>query len=463
MRSVAVLLLTLLSGCTHLVWYGRSADRRHVAAVIERGSEQFVRHDTRDGKAYAGIGLEGLRMDGTLVAYPAQRSEGWVMVVNGVEGERFDAIGEVIFEGGRALYAAQRAGKWFVVDGKQVRGPFDELFASSLRRWGDEGVFAAQRDNKAWVIAGEREMGPFDAVGQLHAEGDWLDFVARTAAAGVAIYSVRTGEPLGPPTTGAWDDVADVQRRNAAVVWVQHDASGWRVSSRGELGAPFDRIAGLTTNLSGVAVYAGRRAGAEFVVFGAQTFGPFKTLKQQLLTTERGLVFAARENDSWFVHRADARSGPWEDVSALQSAGEHDAFVAEREGRSVVVLDGAEHSAWEVASGLVLHANGRVLFIARAGAQTLLVDGEKTTPFDLILEDTATFSRSGNHFAVITGERKTKKLFITFDDGSRVPVDLEELTAELMRAPPSPLAMSAQSAVLRRWVGAELAIRFGEQ
>lgn len=459
---LALLALLLSSGCTHLVWYGRSADRRHVAAVIERGGKQLVRYDTKDGFAFAGIGVDGLHVESTRVVYPAQLDDGgWVVVSGAAQSGRFDAIGAVVARDGHTAFAAERSGKWFVVREASESGPWDEVLAGSLRlsSSGTTSGFVARRGGKVFVVLDDEERGPFDAVGQLQFQGERVLFTARTTE-GVFVHAPGGGV-LGP-----WEDVVELVSSERGFAFAARErGSGhkeWRVFRHGALSPGFERVAGLTF-ASGRLVFAGRTAGQEFVVDGDRQLGPFTTLKRQLLAPDDGaLFFAGKRADRWWVFREGRReSGPWDDVSALVVRGSHDAFLAERDGRSVVVVDGAEGREWELAMGLTLNDSGKPLYFARNGSQSLVVDGERTTPFDLVLADALVYSRDGKHFGAVTGEKKTKQLFITFDDGARVPIDLEELTAAITRVPPELLLTNPQSELLRQWVEAELSIHFG--
>lgn len=457
----ALLAMVLASGCTHLVWYGRSADRRHVAAVIERGGKQLVRHDLRDGEPFAGIGLEGLQLDAHRVVYPAQLDDGaWVVVDGAHRSARFDAVGAVLLAGGRVSFAAERGAKWFVVrEGQPESGPWDEVLAGSLRASssGQTVAFAARRGGKTFVVVNDDERGPFDAVGQFQFQAERLTFTARTTE-GVFVHGPGGG------VFGPWEDVVELTTGDGQFAFAARVEKEWKIFRRGAMGPGFERVAGLT--FAGARfLFAGRKGGEEFVIDGERQLGPYSALKQQLLVTSAGtLVYAGKRADGWYVIRDEIEaSGPWTDVSALVVSGEHDAFIGERDGRSVVVVDGIEDHGWELASGLALSPQGKPLFFARAGAQSLVVDGERTTPFDLVLADTLVFSRDGQHFGCVTGEKKRKQLFITFDDGARVPVDFEELTAAVMRAPPEALLAAPESALLRRWLEAELLIHFSPQ
>ena len=150
-------------------------------------------------------------------------------------------------------------------------------------------------------------------------------------------------------------------------------------------------------------------------------------------------------------------STPWTEVEAPALGGAHLGFIGQRGGRSVVVVDDRERSTWEWAGSLVLSADGaRVAHLARRGGQSLVVvDGLERT-FDVVVAGTLAFSRDGQRFGCVTGETKTRRLFITRDDGHRSEVDMEELVAALSRGSPDALLSAPDLTLLRRWVEAEL-------
>ncbi len=462
MRGWLLLAFVGLSGCSHLVWYGRSSNRRHVAAVLERGARQLVRHDFRDGPEFKGVGVDALQLLDERLVYPAELEDGrWVVVVDGVVSEPFESIGEVAASRQRVLVAGIRKGRWVVEvfierpsplspAGGEGEKSWDEVMPGSLLA-SDRGAwaFAARRENKTWAVVNGVTHGPFDAVGGFTLAGDDVAFLARTTG-GVALH-------VGAQRFGPYEELVEPVSAEGQVAFAFRRDGAWFTSSGA---GPFSRVAGLQF-LGGQLAFAARREGKQWVVHGAREFGPFQLLKRQLLETPQGLLFAGKRADGWWVRRGETESGPWDDVSSLSVANGHDAFIAERGERSVVVIDGVERGAWEEASSLVLSPDGsKFLHAARVGTQQFLVVDGEPRPQELLLPDTLAFSRDGAHFGCITGERKTKRLFITFDDGGRVPVDLEELTAALSRVPPHRLATSPERALLSRWVEAELQLHF---
>lgn len=451
MRSVALLAL-LASGCTHLVWYGRSDDRRHVAAVIEEGGTQRVRFDAVDGPRVKGVALEGLVLgaDGHF-AYPAQLEAGWVVFHDGVPSAAFDGIGAVELspDGRRVAFAAQREGGWHVVHDGVVGERFEAIFPGSLRL-GPDGrfVYAARRGGAAFVVVDGRVSEPWDGVGQVQrsADGQRVAWVARR---GAQAFVVVDGAPRGP-----FEGVAAFHFGPPEVTVVRD--GGWRLLVDGQAGEAFSAVGAVRVEAGRVAATV-RRDGRSWVLDGAGLRGPFDAVHPALARDGGGaLVFAAKEGDDWFVHRGAERSGPWVKVEDLRVAGGRVAFLGVRAERDVVVLDGRELSSWDYASSLALSPDGtRLAHLARRGPRwRLVVDGAERE-VDLAIDGSLAFSRSGHRVGFVSGDRQRRRLRFTFDDGTSRPLDFEELVAATARGAPDALPV-ADAGLLRRWVAAEL-------
>ena len=471
MRALALLAL-LGTGCTHLVWYGRSDDRRHVASVIEQGGRQHVRVDMVDGPEVLGIGVDALAFgEEGEVAYPAQVADGWVVIHRAratldragqlsprssraesrdESGPRFDAIGELQLQHGQLLYTAEQAGKWHLVrDGKSSEG-FDTILPGSLTVSSTGRVaFAAQDGRNFFAVIDGQRSAPMDAIGQLRfsTDGTRAGFIARRAGSS---FIVIEGTEQGP-----FEAIAELQL-GPPDVFIARTEGGWRVFVNGQPGESFERIAGLHT-LGGVA-YAARRGKQEWIIDGARQLGPFTSLKSQLARDTSGrLVFVAQREEAWLVSIGGEESGPWSEVETPALGGAHVGFIGERDRARVLVLDGKELAAWDWAGSLVLSPDGtRYAHLARRGAHTLLVVDGVERSFDVIVAGSLAFSKDSRRFACVTGEQQTRQLFITRDDGKRTAVDLEELVAALSRSSPEVALTSPDVTLLRRWVEAEL-------
>ncbi|MDP1827752.1 MAG: hypothetical protein Q8L48_31050 [Archangium sp.] len=438
-----------LTSCTHLVWYGRSDDRRHIVSVIEEGGTQHVRFDMVDGPRVRGVGVDALVIDESgHLAYPAELPDGsWVLIRDGVLGPHFDAIGELQARGERLAYTAEKAGKWRVVHDGQSSEAFDTILPGSLTL-GPNGrlAFAAQQGTSVFAVIDAQRSAPMDAVGQLRfsPDGSRVGFVGRRQG---ARFVVIDGEQHGP-----FESVAELEL-GPPDVFVARTEGAWRVFVDGRPGEGFDRIAGL----NGTA-YAGRRGKEEWIVDGERTLGPFTAIKSKLARDSEGrLVFVAQRGDTWTVVTGETENAPWAEVEAPALGGAHVGFIAERNERSVVVIDGREVATWDWAGSLVLSRDGaRFAHLARRDDKTVLVVDGVERQVDVAVAGTLAFSKDGRRFACVTGDPKTRRLFISRDDGKRLLVDMEEVVAALSRGNPDALLTSPDVTLLKRWVEAEL-------
>jgi hypothetical protein len=451
MRCLSLLALAA-TGCTHLVWYGRSPDRRHIVAVIEEGGTQRVRLDTVDGPRVGGVALEGLVLGpGGHLAYPALVAGRWTVIHDGVAGPPFDGVGEVVLsEDGRDVaWAGQREGGWYVVHGSAIGERFEALFPGALR-FSRTGRLAAAgtRGGRAFVVVDGRTSEGWDAVGQLHFsdDGQRLAYVARR---GDQAFLVVDGEVRGP--FGAVLAHGFGPPETMAV----HDG-GWRLWRAGRVSEPFASVEAVRVQGGRVAALA-RRDGRAWVLDDDEVRGPFDAVLPDLLRDDSGaVVFAAREGDDWFVWRGTARSGPWVKVESLRAAGSAVAFIGVRVEEDVVVVNGEARSSWDWAASLALSPDGRrVAFLARRGtASRFVVDGQEQV-LDLVIEGTVAFSRDGRRAACVAGARARRQLRFVFDDGASRPLDFEELVAASALRPRDEVPRG-EAGVLARWVAAEL-------
>ena len=445
MRLVT-LALVFASGCTHLVWYGRSDDRRHVVSVIEQSGDQHVRLDMRDEPKFLGVGVDalGLTNKGHL-AYPAQVREGWLVVHDGKNGPVFDAIGEVQLTNEHLAYTAEKSGKWHVVHDGVLGEAFDTVLPGSLQLQGSRIAFAAQQGLEVFAIIDGQRSAPMDGVGLIRfsRDGTRAGFVGKRLGAS---YVVLNSEERGP-----FESVAELHP-GTPDLFVARTKEGWRVFNGDQPGEPYEKIAGL---IEGPA-YGARRDKETWVIDGAVKRGPFTSLKSQLMRDVAGkLVFAAQTPDSWVVMLGDRELRGWEEVETPVINGSHIGFIGERNGRYVVSIDGEERSTWEWASSLALSGE-RVAHLARRTGRTFVVLDGKELTFDVVVAGTLAFSKDGKRFGCITGDATTRKLFITRDDGARTQVDMEELVAALSRGNQDSLLATPDVTLLRRWVEAEL-------
>lgn len=449
---ILVVVALLISSCTHVVWYGRSDDRRHIVSVIEQGSTQHVRLDMIDGPGFLGVGVDALVLnEGGHLAYPAQVADGWVVIHDGRQGPTFEAIGEVQLRGELLAYTAEKAGKWHVVRGAEPGEGFEAILPGSLSLSPTGRVaFAAQQGRDVFAVIDGKRSTPMDAVGQLRfsTDGTRVGFIGRRQGASFVV--------LDGVEQGSFENLAELQL-GPPDVFIARSEGSWRVFVDGQPGERFERIAGLLTT-HGVA-YAGRRGKQEWIVDGPHQRGPFTSIKSKLSRDSSGrLIFLAQREEDWVLSAGSTESAGWTELELPAIGGARFGFIGERDERSVVVIDGKELATWEWAGSLTLSADGaRYAHLARRDSKTFIIlDGAELT-FDVVVAGTLAFSKDGRRFGCVTGDAKTRRLFITREDGKRTLVDMEELVAALSRGSSEAMISAPDVMMLRRWVEAELA------
>jgi hypothetical protein len=140
-----------------------SPDSQRVAYLARRHGKWFVVVDGVEGKKYDGIGwFLHFSPDSKRVAYFAKRGEEYLVVVDGVEGKEYDDVAWRPWpwfspDSKRVAYVAERGKKWFVVvDGVEVMEKvYDEfhiegsslVFDSPTKFHG-----LAKRDNEIFLV-----------------------------------------------------------------------------------------------------------------------------------------------------------------------------------------------------------------------------------------------------------------------------------------------------------------------
>lgn len=464
--------LAWTSACApSVVWFGKSPDRRHEARIIERSGEQRVRVDGRDEKAFDGIAVEALEWspDGRHLAYAAQRGNSWLVVRDGKEGAEYDGIGEIVWsEGGGSLaYAAQRGNSWHVVFNGREGPPFDAILAGSIRPSpdGKHIAYAAERQGSIFVfefvsidIEDGRLFGPFDGVGKLAWSADRTIFVARRGE--------RARLVVGGSELAEHDAITEValSSKGSRFAYAAANGNNSFVIEGNTSHPPFDRVADLLFSLDGrhLAYIAGRGDGDERVVKDGVLGPQFDVIQRgSLVFSPDGerLAYVGRRAEMAHAVLNGVSGPPFRRIDApvFGGNGERFGYVGRRKKRSIVVIDGRESIPYEWAGDLVFSPDGkRHAYLAHRNGQPMVAHDDRRSAFDFVIEGSLVFGAGGDHWACIIGIASARRLYIAVDGTPRVPVDLEELTAALMKPVPTARGGAVTSTMLRTWVSAEL-------
>jgi len=374
-------------------------------------------------------------------AYVAQLAEGWVVFSGTTASRPFPAIGELVTSNdGQLAYTARSPEGWVVVANGVEHRAVDAV--RSLARHGARWVWIGVARGQEQVFIDGEETPAVDRVTLLSTgEGrlSWVGSWGRESF--VFVEGVRR--------SGPW---AEVSIAGPEVLVARAPDASWQVHVDGRLiDARRTKVREVAATDAGVAFVADDDAGV-FVYARGDRVGPFAAVAPGLRVHATGWpVFAAETREGWTVYGPGWKSGPWVGVDGLQLAGSHVAFIGVRGATDHVIVDGVERSAWAKVSSLALAPDGeRVAFLATRGGGTRFV-AKHEVPVELALEGTVAFSDTTA--ACIAGSRTARQLFFLFEDGSRQPLELEEVIAATMRSPRD------QDERLRRWVRAEVTKR----
>ncbi|MEZ4447022.1 MAG: hypothetical protein R3B72_48530 [Polyangiaceae bacterium] len=473
--TASSMLALLLVGCgPSRVWYGHSADRRHLVEVLEQGGDQWVRLDGEDQRAFeaiavdalavgpsgrplvygvqqdgrwrlvsdgrigpphAGIGELVLSADGRHEAYAVEDGDGWRVVHDGQRGPRFDAILERSLrfspDGRHLAYVAERSGHHHVIhDGAERQGFVGEGFEGiSALRFGPDGrlVHVGRRGRRFWVVVEGDARGPYDGIGEVVVGRDREAFAALVDDRWVAVVDGKTSPAqrrvddlrIADDDTVAY--VVTTSHGDQRVVVVEPTARGGQALDghaavvRDSLRlTPGGTLAYVAVSQAGEARMVLRRGGG-----GATEPGPiFDVLRPAILAGTRW-GYVARRQRRWHAV-IDGRIGP-----GYEWAGD---LVFTRDGARFAHL--ARHAGWD----LVVHDRGRHA-VPRAVAGSLAFDA------------------AGRHLGCLVAVPEVRRFYLTVDGQVAAPFDLGEVAAAAVTLGPS---LAEDRDLVRRWVAAEL-------
>jgi len=411
------------AGCASaLVWQTKTGDRRQWVQVLEDGKGQRVKIGASDGPRYDGIGVDAVAVSRNHIAYPARRGTQWLVVHDGREMGPWSGIGELAFspDGARLAFSAERDGQWqVVVDGRA--GPhFESIFAHSLT-WRTDGAslaYAATQAGHTHVVLDRVPGPPFDGVGRLVFGGAHFAYVGRTA--------------------NSFSLVLD-----------------------GIAGLPEERIGELAFSPDGAHVaYAVGMADRERIVLDGREVTEYGAAQISSLHVDDGggLTFVASSGESARAVRHFDVGPAYAAIPELvvTPAGRW-AYLASEGRVARAVLDGVPQPACEWANNLVASPDGKnFAYLARRQGRTMVVREGQQTLVDAAVDGSLVWSRDSRHWACLAGDPESRAIFVSVDGISRRPFDVRELVFLAERK--AALAPGSEQRLLQEIVSGELAL-----
>jgi hypothetical protein len=466
--ALAVLAAAVLTGCgPHLIWSGRTADRRHAVEVIEDAGLQYVVVDGRRRVAYRSIAGWSIAFSerGDL-AFAARVGRRWVVVRGGVPGEAWDSVGELVFSStGRLAYAAERAKGWHVVVDGRAGPRFDAILAGTLRFSADgrRVAYAGEAAHRVHVVTDGALGPPFEGVGRLALSADGAR-VAYAARRGLVAYVVVDGA-LGPRWRAV--GILALAPRGGRVAYAALGRDGWRVVTDGEPGPTVDAVRHLLFRDDGAHLAWIARVGARDVLaLDGAPVAAWPSLRASAVSFRPaaapgagpGLAHVAPADGGECVIVDGVPGATYREVGApVWSADGRLAYAARTVAGWVLVVDGRELPGGTSVGDPVFSPDGRRLaYLARRGRVVLVIVDGREHRFDLALEGTLAFSSDSRRWAAIAGDLSREELFFAVDGIRRVPLPAIEVYAAAARRTASFADLrTTDNEILRIWSRAE--------
>jgi hypothetical protein len=371
-----------------------SADSRRVAYVAKRGQKFLVVVDNKAGQEFDNIrvGAPVFSAAGQRIAYEAKRGDKWHVVADGVEGKPFESVTALRFSfDNRLVYEGKRGNLWFVVsDGVETpregyRGP---------ARSGGQGrreVFKFHRSDKWHVVTDGALSSPYDSLGnnvELSEDGQHVHYRAESGGKQFVVLDGKDGQKYDSIEENSYKISPDGKR--AAYLARDFERLGQKYVAvvDGKESKPHDHISEPMFSPDS------RR-----VAYVASTFKP----ERQRVAHEVAII------DGIEGERFD-RVGPY---FYFSPNGGRVAYIAERNGKSVLVVDDKKF-VYDKILDIKFSADGlRILFAAQLGSRTVLaLDGQefkselsRAEPAQAKVwdshEDESTFSPDGSRLAYV--------------------------------------------------------------
>lgn len=335
-----------------------------VAWVSSAAGRARVVHDGREGPAYDGVRAPLLSADGRRCAYAARRGAAWRLVQNGREGPAFDDIGKVVLgpDGAHVAYEARVGASWLLVvdDRPRPAGP----------------------GRHPWIefAADGRTLGFLD---QADADGRGRLVVADLVQGGERLVDPQVVGPILGPDGLSVAAVAERDGRQQ-VLSFRLDAA-----ERVTRGPAYDRVVAMAFSADAAAVgYYAVRGDAYYATVGDREerlpdgesivdLPAISSRRHVAVAVIAGGGVRVRE----FIAPGSRSGGAYAGVEGLTYSpdGSALAFVAERDGKFLVVANGKEGPAFDRVVSPAFSPDGtRLVYRAREEGRRFVVVADGT-------------------------------------------------------------------------------------
>ena len=337
-----------------------SPDSRRVAYVAKRGQKFLV---VVDNKAQAefddiSVGAPIFSPDSRRVAYEAKRGGKWYVVVDGAEGKPFDMVTAVRFSptSRHILFEAKRGDKWYIVR-DNVEIARDEYRGEPRRSVeGEPEVFTLNQGDHWYVVVDGVMSKPYQSLGnniEMSDDRKHMLYRAYSEGKGFVVLDGKEGPRYDSVEENSYKISPDGSRMGYIARDVDRLGDKYIVVVDGRESKPYDHVSEPYFS-----------SDSKHVAYVGSSFKPAR----------QGIAHAVAVIDGVEGEKFD-RIDP---SFYFSPDGSRVAYNAERDGKSVLVVDG-RNFVYDKIIHLKFSQDGRrLMLVAELGARrVLLLDGNE--------------------------------------------------------------------------------------
>jgi Tol biopolymer transport system component len=391
-----------------------SPDSQRLAYVARHGRKLLVVVDGQEGSEHDGIADQCLVFspNSQRVAYMAfSFANKWQMIVDGVEGKKYDCMGEGLpffsADSQRLAYVAEQDGKQFVVvDGEEAKS-YGYVFALSV-------FFSPDSKRLAYAVAGEANLFGENVTVEPSTYASFSNGWNFAQSRQSVVVDGSEGKPYDGIVPVGADEKSHVlslffSPDSRCLAYVAEQGGKKFLVVDGVQGKPYDEI--FPTSLR-FGSYSQRPPYPEGFDSGATVFSPDGRRLAYMAVRDRRsfLVLDGVEAQQYDVMSASAVLGP-----LFSPDGQRIACIGARPKRIFVVVDGKGGKEYDGVVPGTLHFSPdstRVAYVAlRLPKMLVVVDGQEGKEYDAIAD--VQFSPDSKRVAYVA--RRDKKQLVVVD------------------------------------------------
>lgn len=318
--------------------------------------------------------------------------------------------------------------KWYVSDGLNTLGPFDQVGALYYAADNRTLVFSAQIKGKWYVYQGNSKKGPFDNISYVYgySVGNELAYTFQSNGKWFAVSGKDTKGPFNEIRIGPFFTAKDM------IAYVVPDGNNLALYIGNQKIGPFQKVWAFTVTDDGKVLFYGIPTGAfgpagGFYLYEGDTkrAGPFQSVQNALAYNAKDHAFAIATGSPAILQYGNEQLGPYESIVGITFSpdGATLTYSAKSDDKWYLFVGGQKAGPFDDEVGPQFSPDGKSLaFAAKIGSNwNVYVNGMTLGPF----EDHGGITFSPDGQILLYGARTSGKWFL-YEHSVKNPTNNDE-------------------------------------